>query len=115
MPDPTPMDIFETVRAKALTILKMTFMETERSWPGDDSPEVIGMFMPLLGIGVAAASEHYAQHPEHLALAGSPICVVCREPIQTLQVGVDPAPESENTGMVSVAWPCGHFQHQAEE
>lgn len=111
MPELTPMDVFESIRERAVTLLKTSFMESGRGWPGDDAPEVAGLFLPMLGIGIAAASEHYARHPEHLSLAAAPICSVCREPIQTLQVGVDPTPhEGEDVGPVSVAWPCGHLQ-----
>jgi len=108
----SPLELFEEIRVKALTMLKTSFMESERNWPGDDSPEVTGLLMPVLGIGIAATVEHFAAHPEHISLASSPICTTCKEPIQTLQVGVDPAFAAlEEPGtVVKVAWPCGHRQ-----
>ena len=106
----TPMEVFDVMRDRALTMLKASFMESERDWPGDDSPEVQGLLMPVLGIGIAAATEYLAANPEHLALAGAPICTSCRESIQTLQVGVDPDPSGDSTVVVKVAWPCGHRQ-----
>lgn len=112
MPDApltTPLEVFEAVRARALTILKTTFMESGRAWPGDDAQEVKGMLLPVLGIGIAAATEYYGEHPEYLALSRVPICTVCREPIQSLQVGVDPSRDADTT-VVKLAWPCGHYQ-----
>lgn len=97
----TPMEVFETIRDRAITMLQTTFMESGRAWPEEKVIE--GLLKPVLGIGIASASEYYASHPEHLALAGKPICTACRAPIQTLQVGV----EGE---AVKVAWPCGHYQ-----
>lgn len=102
-----PMEIFEAIRSRAETILRTTFMESGRAWDEDVFKKLLN---PVLGIGIAAASEHYAEHPEHLALAGTPICNRCREPIQTLQLGVDPARNSDDGEIVRIAWPCGHYQ-----
>lgn len=113
MTGPTPLEVFETIRERAETMLRTTFMESGRAW---DQQVFEGLLKPVLGIGIVAASEHYAQHPEHLALAGSPICTVCREPVQSLQVGADPVLRAERDGdpadhgVVSIAWPCGHYQ-----
>ena len=103
----TPVEVFDAIRERALTMAQTAFMEAGRPWP--DDPDVLAFLQTILGIGVAAASEHYALHPEHLAVASSPICEVCREPIQTLQVGVDPSSSGDDV-TVKVAWPCGHFQ-----
>jgi hypothetical protein len=104
----TPVEVFEHMREKAVTMLQTAFMESGRAWP-DDDPHLQTFIRTVLGVGIAAASEHYAEHPEHLAVAGTPICTVCREPVQTLQVGVDPAP-NEDSEITKVAWPCGHRQ-----
>lgn len=103
----TPLELFETIRERAVVMLKAAFMESGKPWPADDDPIIDALLMPVLGVGIAATCEYFTLYPEHLALAASPICTTCREPIQTLQVGADPA----NDGEVSkVAWPCGHHQ-----
>lgn len=109
MPEPSnPVEVFDLIRARAVTIAQTAFMESGKPWP---SPDVVdGMIMPLLGIGIAAASEHYAMNPQHLAISGMAICEVCREPVQTLQVGVDPAIDEQDSAIARVAWPCGHRQ-----
>ena len=102
------MDLFEQMRERATTMAKASFLESGRSWPDDEG--VVLFISTMLGIGIAAACEHLAKNPEHLAMAASPICETCREPIQTLQVGVDPSDDPEDTTVVKVAWPCGHRQ-----
>lgn len=104
----TPLEVFDLIRDKAQLMLETTFMESEKPYPSDEGTQ---QFMrTLLGIGIAAASEHYAENPEHIAIAGAPVCTVCREPVQTLQLGIDPAQQEESTTMVKIAWPCGHLQ-----
>lgn len=108
MPDPTtPVEVFEHVRERAVTMMQTAFMESGRAWPADEG--TVDFIRTTLGVGIAAASEYYAQHPEHLAMASAPICEVCREPIHTLQVGVDPSRDEESVP-VRIAWPCGHRQ-----
>lgn len=92
--------------ARAWTLLQAAAMETGQTMPND--PEQIRVFTGLLAIGAAAAAEHYVEHPEHLALAKRS-CHVCNEPVDTLQVGADLA-EQGDSGLVTVAWPCGHLQ-----
>lgn len=104
----TPLEIFELMREKAITMTQTAFMEMGKTWP--DQEVIDKLIKPLLGIGIAAATEHYGSHPEHLALATVPICTECREPVQTLQVGVDPALDQDESEIVRVAWPCGHRQ-----
>lgn len=105
----TPMDLFEQMRERATTMAKATFIESGRNWPDDEG--VVLFISTMLGIGIAAACEHFAKNPEHLALAASPICESCSEAIQTLQVGVDPSDDlQDDFTVVKVAWPCGHRQ-----
>lgn len=113
MTEPTPMQIFERMRDRSLDMLKLAFLESGRG-PVDD--ETMALFKTVLGIGVAAASEFFGQHPEYLAVAHKPICEVCREPVQHAQVGIDPAaPDSPTTtSMVKVVWPCGHVQPRVD-
>lgn len=103
----TPVEVFDVIRARALDMLKLALLESGRPEPEEE--QLRQLFLPVLGIGIAAASEHFARNPEHLAFAGAPICSTCREPVQTLQVGVDPAP-GDGSAVVKVAWPCGHRQ-----
>lgn len=103
----TPLQVFDQIRDRAMTMLQTAFMESGKGWPENDVVE--GLLKPVLGIGIAAASEHFANHPEHLAIAGTPICTQCREPVQTLQLGVDPTREGDDEP-VRIAWPCGHRQ-----
>jgi hypothetical protein len=88
-------------------MLRTALQESGR--PAPDPATLEGVYKPVLGLGIAAASEHFAEHPEHLALAAAPICQVCHEPVQTLQVGIDPSRDNDST-TVKVAWPCGHYQ-----
>ena len=105
----TPMELFEQMCERAMTMAQASFIESGRDWPADEG--TVEFIRTMLGIGVAAACEHLAKHPEHLAMAASPICETCREPIQTLQVGVDPSDDPNNPSEVAkVAWPCGHRQ-----
>lgn len=109
MPEPTtPVEVFDTVRERALTMLQTAFMDSGRAFPTDEG--TVTFIKTVLGVGVAAASEYYAQHPAALAFAGQPICQVCREPVATLQVGADPARDPDDTVVVTIAWPCGHLQ-----
>jgi hypothetical protein len=101
-----PIEVFDLMLEKAETALRVTFMESGRDW---DQQVYDGLLKPVLGIGIAVTSEHYAQYPEHLAIAGKPICAVCLEPVQSWQVGVDPARDDDND-VAKVAWPCGHYQ-----
>lgn len=103
----TPLEVFDEIREKGMLMLQTAFMESGKPWPEPDVVE--GLLKPVLGIGIAAASEYFATHPERLAIAHQPICTECREPVQTLQVGVDPARDGSDE-MVRVAWPCGHRQ-----
>jgi hypothetical protein len=107
MSTPTnPIELFDLLSAKGLDMLKIAFMESEKPWPGDDDPVVVGLLKPALHIGIACTTEYMAKNPETLALAGQPICTQCREPVQTLQVGAQDGID----GPVKVAWPCGHTQ-----
>ena len=103
----TPLEVFDAIRERALTMTQTAFMESDKPWPDDEG--TVTFMKTMIGLGVAAASEHYAAHPEHLAFASAPICSVCREPVQSLQVGVDPAPDDSGE-VIKVAWPCGHRQ-----
>lgn len=103
----TPLEVFDAIRERALTMTQTAFMESGKPWPDDEG--TLTFMKTMIGLGVAAASEHYAAHPEHLAMASAPICTSCREPVQTLQVGVDPTPHGEHEP-VRIAWPCGHRQ-----
>lgn len=105
-----PLELFDQVRNKAVDTAKVAFLEAGKSWPDDEG--TLTFMTTMLGIGVSAAFEHLAQHPEHLALAGQALCEVCREPVASWQVGVDPARDEDSTVMVKVAWPCGHLQPQ---
>lgn len=104
---PSPVAIFEDIRSRAITMAQTAFMESGRAWPDAETADFIKL---VLGIGIAAASEHYGEHPEHLVIASAPICTVCRETIETLQVGVDPARDQDESDIVRIAWPCGHRQ-----
>lgn len=105
----TPLELFETIRTKAVTMAQTAFMESGKPWPEDAG--TVEFITTILGIGVAATTEHLAQHPEHLAVAGQPICETCREPVQSWQVGIDPARNpADQTDPIKVAWPCGHRQ-----
>ena len=97
---------FEKVRARGLDMLKLAFQQSGKSWPTDEG--TLSLLKVVLGVGVAAASEHYAQHPEDLAMAGPAKCEVCDEPVQSWQVGIDPSMNEDTTVVVKVAWPCGH-------
>ena len=103
-----PMELFEQMRERATTMAQATFIESGKGWPDDEG--TVQFIRTMLGIGIAAACEHLAKNPEHLALASSPFCEACSEPIQTLQVGVDPSDDPEDITVVKVAWPCGHRQ-----
>lgn len=103
----TPLEVFEEVRAKAVTAAQTAFMESGKAWPDAGTVEFI---TTMLGIGIAVSFQHLAQHPEHLAISGVAICQVCREPVQSLQLGADPARDPAETTIVKVAWPCGHLQ-----
>ena len=104
----TPMGLFEQMRERATTMAQTSFIESGRSWPDDEG--TLEFIRVMLGIGIASACEHLAKHPEHLAMAASPICESCSEPIQTLQVGVDPNDDPDDGTVLKVAWPCGHRQ-----
>lgn len=104
----SPIAIFETMRERAKTMLEAALLEAGKAPPTEEMWRLV--YLPVLGIGIAAATEHFGQHPEHLAWAAEPICTVCREPIQTLQVGVDPARDQDDTEVSRIAWPCGHRQ-----
>lgn len=103
----TPMELFDQLRQEAVDAVKLTFMEAGKALP-DDVLEAL--LKPVIAVTIGTVSQHYSQHPEHLALAGTAICEVCHEPVQTIQVGVDPARDEASTELVKVAWPCGHLQ-----
>ncbi len=103
----SPLEVFDEIRNRALTMTQTAFMESGKPWPDDEG--TLTFMKTMLGIGVAAASEHYGAHPEHLVIASAPICTVCREAIQTLQVGVEHT-ATEDQPIIRVAWPCGHTQ-----
>lgn len=108
----TPLELFDQIREKAMTMAQTAFMESGKPWPDDEG--TVDFIKTMVGIGVAATTEHLAQHPEHLAVAGQPICEVCREPVQSWQVGIDPARDEDDTVMTKCAWPCGHIQPVVE-
>lgn len=106
----TSVEVFDAIRERATTMLKVAFMESGMPWQEELYDKLLKV---VLGVGIAAASEHYASHPEHLAWAGSPVCTACGEKIETLQAGIDPVPNedgSAKSGLVRMAWPCGHIQ-----
>lgn len=104
----TPLEVFDQIRDKGMLMLQTAFMESGKAWPEADVVE--GLLKPVLGIGIAAASEYFATHPERLAVAHQPICTECREPVQSWQGTIDPTRDGDGIGMVRVAWPCGHVQ-----
>jgi hypothetical protein len=104
----TPIELFDAIREKGMTAAQTAFLESGKPWPDEGTVEFI---KTMVGIGIAVSCEHFAQHPEHLAIAGQALCVVCREPVDSWQVGIDPARDpADQTDPIKVAWPCGHRQ-----
>lgn len=107
----TPMPEGDRIKATSAVMLSIIdkaaeALLQEADARGVDIPmEVMeALAIPAISFGVRAATEHYAQYPEHLALAGWATCLVCSETVSSWSISYD------EKGVLKVGEPCGHRQ-----
>ena len=96
-----PAQVHEAILEKALILVRTAMMEAGSYMPENVLMELV---RPCMRVTITAASEWYAQYPEHLAFAGLPHCVVCTAEVERWEV------TGAMDGAVKYARPCGHLQ-----
>lgn len=109
-----PAKIQQDILAAAIDVFTVDCIEGGIAFP----PEILrSLLPPIMRTAIETTARHYARHPEQLAFAGIPCCLVCGSDVETWTTGrrdepslfdaragdLDPAP-------VFSASPCGHQQ-----